>query len=475
MTMNADLSRPYLHSKPPSDSLHEECGVFGIYNHSEAARLTYLGLHQLQHRGQESAGIVTTDGNRFYTHVEMGLVADVFNRRILDGLKGRTAVGHVRYGTAGMSSLVNAQPIVVATSRGPLALGHNGNITNAQIIRKQLEKEGSIFQTSADSEVILHLIAKSPARDLVSAIKDALSQVLGAYSLVLLTPRTLYVIRDPWGVRPLHIGRLNGSLVAASETCAFDIIGGRLIREVKPGEIVTLDAHGVKTVGELPSPGKAHCVFEFIYFSRPDSRIFGKSVYEARRELGRQLAKEFPAKADIVVAVPDSASVAAAGFAEESGLPLEIGLIRSHYVGRTFIEPKQSIRDFGARMKYSAVPEAVRGKRVALVDDSIVRGTTSRKLVRILRRAGAKEIHMRISSPPIIGPCFYGIDTPQKRELIGFRMTVDQIRDYVKADSLKYLSLEGMLRASGKNPKDFCTACFTDRYPIAVPASGVLK
>ncbi len=466
----------YLQNKPPSDSLREDCGVFGIYNHAEAARMAYLGLHQLQHRGQESAGIVTTDGRRFYSHVSMGLVADVFRRRTLDNLKGRTAIGHVRYGTAGVSSLANAQPLVVTAARGPLALAHNGNLTNAHLLRRQLERQGSIFQTSADSEVVLHLIAKSAARDMVSAFQDAFSQVYGAYSILLLTPETMYAVRDPWGVRPLHIGKLNGSYVVASETCAFDIVGAKLVREVKPGEIAAIDGRGVRTVANLgSSPKKAHCVFEFVYFSRPDSQIFGQSVYQVRRALGKQLARESPARADMVVAVPDSATCAAVGFSEQSGIPLEVGLIRSHYVGRTFIEPRQSIRDFGARMKLSVVPEAVRGKRIVLVDDSIVRGTTSRKLVRMIRRAGAREIHMRISSPPILGPCFYGIDTPERKELIGARLSVDKIRDYLKADSLKYLSLEGMLKAAGKDPADFCTACFTDKYPIPVRFNGGAK
>lgn len=450
------------------EALHEACGVFGIFNNKEAARLTYLGLQQLQHRGQESAGIVSSDGKRLFPHVSMGLVADVFPQSALDKLKGRNAIGHVRYATAGASSLLNVQPIVVRTSRGPLAIGHNGNLTNARALRKKLEAEGSIFQTSSDTEVVLHLIAKSPARDLVQAMMEAFGQVTGAYSIVLLTPKTLYAVRDPWGVRPLHVGRLNGSHVLASETCAFDIVNAKLIREVKPGEIVAIDHRGVRTAAQMPSPAQAHCVFEYVYFARPDSHIFGKSVYEVRRELGRQLAREAPADADIVVAVPDSASVAAMGYAEESGLRLEMGLIRSHYKGRTFIEPKQSIRDFGARMKYAAVSEALKGKRVVLVDDSIVRGTTSRKLIRMLKRAGAKEIHMRISSPPIMGPCFYGIDTPEARELVGTRLSVEGIRRYLKTDTLQYLSLEGMLRAAGKEPKDFCTACFTTKYPIPV-------
>jgi amidophosphoribosyltransferase len=465
----------YWSGKPPSDSLREECGVFGIFNQKEASRLTYLGLQQLQHRGQESAGIVTSDGEKFHAHVSMGLVADVFKPEVVDRLKGRMAVGHVRYATAGHSNLINAQPIVVTTQRGPLAIGHNGNLTNAHLLRRKLEAEGSIFQTSSDTEVVLHLIAKSPEKDLSGAIHDAIRQLVGAYSLVLMTPKSLYAIRDPWGVRPLHLGKLNGSWVVASETCAFDIIGAKLVREVKPGEVVLIDKAGARTVAMLPSMPLAQCVFEYVYFARPDSQIYGGSVYLARREMGRQLARENPVKADIVVGVPDSANPAAVGYAEQSGIPFELGLIRSHYRGRTFIEPKQSIRDFGARMKYAAVPEALKGKRVVLIDDSIVRGTTSKKLIRMLYNAGAKEIHMRISSPPIVGPCFYGIDTPERNELIAYSHSVEEIRKYLGVNSLKYLSLEGMLKATSKPTKNFCTACFTNKYPISIPENGTVK
>ena len=465
----------YGSGKPPSDSLREECGVFGIYHHREAARMTYLGLQQLQHRGQESSGIVTTDGRRFYAHVAMGLVSDVFKPEVVDRLAGRSAVGHVRYATAGHSSLVNAQPIVVTTQRGWVAIGHNGNLTNAHLLRRELERQGSIFQTSSDTEVILHLAAKSPAATFSAALADALRQVAGAYSLTILTSKALYAVRDPYGVRPLHLGRINGSWVVASETCAFDIIGARLVREVLPGEIIEVSSQGPRVIAKLPAQTPARCVFELVYFSRPDSRIFGGSVYEARREMGRQLAREAPAKADIVVCVPDSANCAAVGYAEQSKIPFEMGLIRSHYKGRTFIEPKQSIRDFGARMKYAVVPEALRGKRAVLIDDSIVRGTTSLKLVRMLRRVGAKEVHMRISSPPIIGPCFYGIDTPQRKELIASRLSVEQIRRFLGVNSLKYLSLQGMLKATGQDPKSFCTACFSDDYRIPVPDGGTIR
>lgn len=457
---------------PFFDRPTEACGVFGMTNNRDAARLAYLGLQKLQHRGQESAGIVSTDGRKFFSHLGMGLVSDVFKRSDLDALLGLTAIGHVRYATAGSSTLANAQPIVVTTARGPLAIGHNGNLTNAQTLKSRLEHQGAIFQTTSDTEVVLHLIARSARRTLEEALRESFQQVQGAYSIVMLTPRTLYAVRDPWGVRPLHLGRLNGSWVVASETCAFDIVGARFVREVKPGEILAIDRRGPRTVGTIPGKALAHCVFELVYFSRPDSQIYGTSVYQARREMGRQLAREAPVKADIVVAVPDSASVAAIGYAEALGLPLEIGLLRSHYVGRTFIEPRQSIRDFGAKMKYAVVPEVVRGQRVVLVDDSIVRGTTSRKLVRMVREAGAREIHMRISSPPIVGPCFYGIDTPKRRELVASRWSVERIRDFLGVKSLVYLSLEGMLKATGKKPSSFCTACFTNRYPI--PVEGVL-
>lgn len=458
---------------PFDDKMHEACGVFGIYNHPEAARMTYLGLHQLQHRGQESAGIVSSDLKRFHSHIGMGLVSDVFTQSTLDRLSGPMAIGHVRYGTAGDSTLVNAQPIVVKAARGSLALAHNGNLTNAFVLRKELEKQGSIFQTSADSEVFLHLVARSRQPDLVEAFKDALLQIKGAYSFVISTPDTIYAIRDPHGVRPLHVGSLEGSLVVASETCAFSIIGAELIREIAPGEIISVNKDGIKTVGQLATNGKAHCVFEYVYFARPDSQIFGKSVYDVRKELGRQLAREAPVGADVVVAVPDSASVAAVGYAEQSGVPMAVGLIRSHYVGRTFIEPKQSIRDFGARMKLSPVVEAVKGKRVILIDDSIVRGTTSRKIVRMLRQSGASEIHMRISSPPVKSPCFYGIDTPTSKELVGSTMSVEEIRKFLDADSLAYLSADGMLNSTGRDPKDFCAACFTKNYPIPINFEGV--
>jgi amidophosphoribosyltransferase len=396
----------------------------------------------------------------------MGLVADVFDAQTLEPLKGELAIGHVRYSTAGDASLRNAQPLLAATVHGTVAVAHNGNLTNALTLRKQLESTGSIFQTTADSEVFLHLIARSRAASLRDAIIEALKQVEGSYSLVFATKNELLAARDPYGVRPLSLGRIGKAVVIASETCAFDLLNARFVREVKPGELLYVNGTGMKSTMFADAPRTAHCSFENIYFARPDGMVFGKSVYSVRTELGRQLAREAPAKADLVVAVPDSANVAAVGYAEESGIPFGLGLIRSHYVGRTFIEPQQSIRDFGARIKYNAVPDALRGKSIVLIDDSIVRGTTSRKLVRMLKRVGVKAIHMRISSPPIIGPCYYGIDTPTKKELIASDHSVGEIRKYLDVDSLAYLSVGGLLKACGGNGNRFCVGCFTDQYPI---------
>jgi amidophosphoribosyltransferase len=448
------------------DHFHDECGVMGVQHHAEAARMVYLGLYALQHRGQESAGIVASDGKQLNRRVEMGLVADVFNEQSLAPLKGELAIGHVRYSTAGDTTLRNAQPLLAQTAHGLVSIAHNGNLTNAISLRKQLESSGSIFQTTSDSEVILHLIARSKAGSLRDAIVDALKQVQGSYSLVFCTKNELIGVRDPYGVRPLMLGKLGESTLIASETCAFDLIGAKLVREIRPGELVYINSKGSNSTDFAKAPRIAQCSFENIYFARPDSIIFGKSVYSVRTELGRQLAREAPAKADLVIAVPDSANVAAVGYAEESGIPYGLGLIRSHYVGRTFIEPTQSIRDFGARIKYNAVPDALNGKRIVLVDDSIVRGTTSRKLVRMLRRVGVKEVHMRISSPPIIGPCYYGIDTPTKKELIASSHSVPEIKEYLGVDSLAYLSVEGLQKACGGDGKSFCVGCFTDQYPI---------
>jgi amidophosphoribosyltransferase len=453
-------------SSEHDEHLRDACGVFGIQHNPEAARITYLGLYALQHRGQESAGIVSSDGQKLYRHIAMGLVADIFDDKTLEPLKGSLAIGHVRYSTAGDSSLRNAQPLLATTAHGTVAVAHNGNLTNALTLRKRLEANGSIFQTTSDSEVLLHLIARSTASSLRDAIIEALRQVEGAYSLVFCTKKELIAARDPYGVRPLVMGKLGESTVIASETCAFDLIGAKFVRDVKPGELIYVNGGGVKSMIFAESPRHAHCSFENIYFSRPDGLVFGKSIYSVRKELGKQLAREAPAKADLVIAVPDSANVAAVGYAEESGIPFGLGLIRSHYIGRTFIEPKQSIRDFGARIKYNAVPDALRGKRIVLVDDSIVRGTTSRKLVRMLRRAGVKAIHMRVSSPPIIGSCYYGIDTPTKKELIAANHSVPEIRDYLGVDSLSYLTVKGLLKCCGGDQQRFCVGCFTDDYPI---------
>ncbi len=450
--------------------MHEECGVAAVYGHEDAARLIYLSLYALQHRGQEAAGIVTANGTGFHSKLGMGLVADLFDKPTLDKLSGRHAIGHVRYSTAGGSTLQNCQPIMVNTANGRIAVAHNGNLTNAVELRKKLEAQGAIFQTNSDTEVVLHLFAKSKEHGFVRALLDALRKLRGAYCFVFITKKGILAARDPYGVRPLALGRLGKTWVVASETSAFDLLGARYVRDVEPGELVDITEKGLQSHPIAKLPVKAMCVFEYVYFSRPDSRIFGHNVYEIRREMGRQLAREAPPPpgTDMVIPVPDSATVAALGYAEESGIRFDTGLIRSHYVGRTFIEPRQAIRDFGAKIKYNAVAEALAGKNIVLVDDSIVRGTTSRKLVRMLKRVGVREVHMRISSPPIVSPCFYGIDTPTKKELIASRNSIEQIRNYLGVSTLAYLSEEGMLRATRMNTKDFCTACFTERYPIAL-------
>lgn len=464
---------------PPHPDLHEECGVVGVVNHADAAHLTYLGLTALQHRGQESAGIVSMNGN-MVRHVGMGLVFDVFKKDHFQMLKGRSAIGHVRYSTSGSSALKNAQPILVTTPYGQLAVGHNGNLTNALTLRKSLEKSGAIFQTTSDSEVLLHLMARSKAKNVLDGILHALDRVEGAYSLVFASDTnaqgkkssTIIAARDAFGFRPLVLGQLSKkSWVVASETCAFDLIGAKTVREVDPGEVLILEeGKEPRTVYRAKKKERsAMCVFEFVYFSRPDSKIFGKSVYEVRREMGRQLAREAPApNADYVVAVPDSAVVAALGYSEESALPFEVGFIRSHYVGRTFIEPSVPMRDFRARIKYNPIKEILRGKKIILVDDSIVRGTTSLKLIRMLKKAGVKEIHMRISSPPILGSCFYGIDTPTKKELIASSHSVEQIRQFLGVESLAYLTVDGLVRSTGGTKQQYCTACFSGDYPVYV-------
>jgi amidophosphoribosyltransferase len=445
----------------------DECGIFGVCDSEDAANIAYLGLYALQHRGQESAGIASLDDGKIFVEREMGYVADVFDEARLSRLPGRTAIGHVRYSTAGASLLANAQPIVFATRWGPLALGHNGNLVNAREIRASLEQKGALFTTTSDSEVILHLVARSSAPNLAGAIAEALLEVRGAYSLVILSREGIFVARDPNGIRPLSLGIREGSPVAASETCAFDLIGAKFERDVEPGEIVRLSREGF-TSHRFAFPISTPCVFEHVYFARPDSTVFGRSVAASRQGFGRRLAREHPADADIVTPVPDSGTYAALGYAQESKIPFAMGLVRNHYVGRTFIEPKQAIRHFGVKVKLNPVREVVEGKRVVMVDDSIVRGTTSRKIVRMLREAGAKEVHVRISSPPTMNTCHYGIDTPTRTELIAANQSVEEIRQFIEADSLGYLSVEGMLDAFGRPQQATCTACFTGIYPVEI-------
>ena len=446
------------------------CGIFGIYDHPEAANLTYLGLYALQHRGQESAGIVSSDGHQLHDYRQMGLVAEVFTREILKNLRGRNAIGHVRYSTAGSSDIKNAQPFAVDYSQGSMAIAHNGNLLNAAFIRSQLESEGSIFQSSTDTEAIVHLIARSKATTFLERTVQSLRQVEGAYSLLFLTEKEMVAVRDPYGFRPLVLGELKGSPVIASETCALDLINARFVREIEPGEIVVIDDRGVHSHKPFPRKKHALCIFEFIYFARPDSFIFGRNVYEVRRALGVQLAKESPAEAEMVVPIPDSGVPATIGYAFESKIPLELGLIRNHYVGRTFIEPEQTIRHFGVKIKLNPVRELLKRRKIVTVDDSIVRATTSRKINKMFRHAGAKEVHVRISSPPIKNPCFFGIDTPVKSELIASSHTVKEIQKYITANSLSYLSLEGLRTCVDWNPDQFCYACFTGDYPAPLPA-----
>lgn len=447
-------------------SMKEQCGVFGIYDHPEAANITYLGLYGLQHRGQESAGIISSDGQSLHAEVGMGLVAEVFNEKKLQNLPGRMAIGHNRYSTYGTSLLKNAQPIVVDYAHGSLALAHNGNLVNARVLREELEEEGAIFRSGTDSEVIIHLIARSEAGRLLDRVMNALYKVKGSYSLVLMNNRELVGVRDPHGFRPLIIGKLKDAFVLASETCVLELIEGEYVREVEPGEIVVINQEGIKSYKPFPPVTPQRCIFEFIYFARPDSLLFGKRVNSVRIELGRQLAREAPAAADLVTPVPDSGMFAAMGYAEETGMPFKMGLIRSHYVGRTFIEPAQSIRHFGVKLKLSAVRGVIEDKRVVVVDDSIVRGVTSRKLVQLVRSGGAREVHMRISSPPITHSCFYGIDTPTREELIASSKSLDEITTFLTADSLQYLSLEGLLGAVAPHQEHFCCACFTGQYPV---------
>ncbi len=448
------------------------CGVFGIYNHPEAAKLAGYGLYGLQHRGQESAGIASNDGTSLHLVKDMGLVSEVFGGRDFTELPGDCAIGHVRYSTAGSSNLRNAGPILVQTQHGEVALSHNGNLVNGAELRSDLEKEGAIFASTTDSEVILHLFARSTDGDPIDALVDSVRRLRGAFTLTILLRDALIGLRDPWGFRPLVLGELDGSPVLSSETCALDLLKARFVREIEPGEMVIFSRDGERRLFPFKTVQPVPCIFEYVYFARPDSTLFGKVVYPVRVAMGRRLAEEHPADADVVVPVPDSGVGAAIGFSEQSRIPLVWALIRNHYVGRTFIAPRQSIRDLSARLKLNPVPHLLEGKRVVLVDDSLVRGTTSRKIVRLVRDAGAAEVHLRLSSPPIVGPCVYGIDTPERSELLAANMDLDTIRAFVDADSLGYLSVEGMHAAAGKSAGSACHACFGGEYPVKWSASG---
>jgi amidophosphoribosyltransferase len=459
-----------------ADDLGEKCGIFGVYCHPEAAKLTYLGLYALQHRGQESSGIVSTDGDTLHAEIGMGLVADVFNERRLAKLPGSMAIGHNRYSTTGSTLLRNAQPMVISYAGGSLAVAHNGNLVNAMQIRRDLEQDGAIFRSTTDTEVIVHLIARSTEARLADQVVDALGKVKGAYSLLLMTEKELIGVRDSFGFRPLVLGRIGDeTFILSSETCALDLIEAEYVRDIDPGEMVVIREGGVEFFRPFPQTQHAFCIFEFIYFARPDSIIFEKNVYPIRKALGKQLAREAHVEADVVIPVPDSGVPAALGYAEEAGIPFEMGLIRNHYVGRTFIEPQQAIRHFGAKVKLNPVKHFLHGKRVVVVDDSIVRGTTGQKIVTMLKNAGAKEVHVRISSPPSISPCFYGIDTPSTRELIAANHSVEEIRAFLGADSLAYLSLNGLLQTVSPDAHRFCTACFTGDYPAGSPSEELLQ
>jgi len=455
---------------PLDDHFHDECGVFGVFEHPEAANLTYLGLYAQQHRGQESAGIVCTDGKQFNSHRGIGLVADVFRKSALKKLKGGRSIGHVRYSTSGDSGLRNAQPFCYEYAHGGIAMCHNGNIVNAQELRHELEAKGSIFQSTSDTEVLIHLVARSTAGSMRERLAEAVMRLQGGFSLLVLVEKRLVGVRDKHGLRPLVLGKLNDTWVLSSETCAFDLIGATYVRDVEPGEMVVIEEGSLESVKLFEKPEPRFCVFEYVYFARPDSNLEGVNVYQARYRIGMELAKEAPADADIVIPVPDSGTPPAMGFAEAAGLPFQMGLIRNHYIGRTFIEPKQSIRNFGVKLKLNPNRELIEGKRVVLVDDSIVRGTTSRKLVEMVRKAGAKEVHMRISSPPTRHSCYYGIDTPDEDQLMANKMNIDEMCKALGADSLAFVSFEGLYRAVGKPREAHCDACFSGDYPVAIEA-----
>jgi len=462
-----DLCNPF-----DDDKLHEECGVFGVYGHEEAAALVALGLHALQHRGQEAAGIVSHDGRHFHSHKAMGKVGDNFSsEEIMNTLKGRAALGHNRYATTGGSVLRNIQPIFADLANGGLAVAHNGNLTNATTLRKQLVTEGSIFQSTTDTEVIIHLIANSKKMKVVDCLVDSMSKVIGAYSLVALTSKKMIGMRDPFGVRPLVLGKLDNSYILSSESCALDIIGATFERDVEPGEVIVVDDSGIRSFFPFSPPPKRFCIFEHIYFSRPDSVVEGRSVYDVRKDIGQQLAVEYPVEADLVIPVPDSGTPAAIGYAEESGIQFDLGIIRNHYVGRTFIEPTDQIRHLGVKLKLNANRALIKGKKVILVDDSIVRGTTSTKIVQMVREAGATEVHMRIASPPTTNSCFYGVDTPSRNKLLAAQYDVEEMCKFIGADSLSFISLNGLYVAMGEVERNsaqpqYCDACFTGDYPI---------
>jgi amidophosphoribosyltransferase len=454
------------------DKLREECGVFGIYGHPEAARMTYLGLYALQHRGQESCGIVASNGEQLLSEREMGYVSEVFDQARLDRLSGTSAIGHVRYSTTGEVSIRECQPFLVRCQHGQIAICHNGNLPFAGEERKRLEGQGAIFSSTSDTEVILHGVARSRAASVAEAIPEVLRETEGAFSMLFLTPSELIAIRDPRGFRPLALGRLGDAWVVASETCAFDLIDATYVRDIEPGEMVVINEDGLRSSHPLPQQKHSMCIFEHVYFARPDSLIFGQSVNRSRHKMGKRLAIEQPAAGDIVVPVPDSGVPAAIGYSSESGLPFRFGLVRNHYVGRTFIEPKQSIRSFGVRIKLNPVRHLIENKRIVLIDDSIVRGTTSKKIVRMVREAGAKEIHVRISCPPTISPCYYGVDTPNKSELIAANMSIAEICQFIEADSLGYLSLAGMQEATGISPSESCVACWNENYPTRITSAA---
>lgn len=453
---------------PFDDHFHDECGIFGVFNHQEAANLTYLGLYAQQHRGQESAGIVSTDGHTFHAHRGVGLVADIFRKQDIAQLAGPHSIGHVRYSTSGESGLRNCQPFSYEYAHGGIAMCHNGNIVNAPELRRELEKKGSIFQSTSDTEVLIHLVARSEGSTTEARLNDAVRRLAGGFSLLVLTETKLIGVRDPNGIRPMVLGKLSDSWVLASETCAFDLIGAKFERDVEPGEMVIITADGMRSLHPFGNVSPKFCVFEYVYFARPDSTLEGVNVYEARYRIGEQLAAEAPANADIIVPVPDSGVPPAMGYAKRSGIAFQMGLIRNHYVGRTFIEPQQSIRNFGVKLKLNANRSIISGKRVVLVDDSIVRGTTSRKIVEMVRAAGASEVHMRISSPPTKHSCFYGIDTPNPEELMANKMSIEQMCKAIGADSLAFVSFDGMYRAVGRPRDQHCDACFSGNYPVAI-------